>query len=106
MEILLLFFEILLSSAVSYIIYKIKKIREAELRLEIADNDFKDLTLLNTRITLIRECQHYIDKGFAPIYARSTLIAIFNKYHALGGNGGIDELFHIFLNLPLNEVKT
>lgn len=92
-----------MSAVLGYASWKLKKIREVEEERKKREKDFEELELLNTRMTIIRECNHYIDKGFAPLYARTSVAAIFDKYHTLGGNGGIEGLYHEFLKLPLKE---
>ena len=93
----------LISAALGYAGWKLKKIRETEKEIQQKEKDFEELELLNTRMNLIRECNHYIEKGFAPVYARTSITAIYEKYHALGGNGGIEGLFTDFKNLPVKE---
>ena len=61
------------------------------------------MELLNTRMNLIRECNRYIDKGFAPVYARTSIADIYKTYHDLGGNGGIESLYLRVLELPMSE---
>ena len=52
---------------------------------------------------LIRECNRYIDKGFAPVYAKSSIADIYRKYHSLGVNGGIESLYLEFKEFPTTE---
>ena len=88
---------------VSYVGWKIKKIRETEKELAERKKRESHLEMLNTKMILIREIEHYKDKGFAPIYAQSTIAEMYRDYHELGGNGGIEKLFLEFRNLPTSE---
>ena len=80
LQILALIFEGLVGAAVSYVGWKLKKIRETEEEMKQREKDFEELELLNTRMILIRECNRYIEKGFAPIYARSSIADIYRKF--------------------------
>lgn len=46
---------------------------------------------------------HYKEKGFAPIYARENFENMYNQYHVLGANGVMDDIYHKFMALPLEE---
>ena len=91
--------------AVSYVGWKIKKIRESEKELAERKKRESHLELLNTKMILIREIEHYKEKGFAPVYAQATISEMYQDYHRLGGNGGLEKLFLEFKNLPTSEVK-
>lgn len=103
LQILTLVLEGVAGAAISYVGWKLKKIRETEEKIKRREKDFEELELLNTRMVLIRECNHYIEKGFAPVYAKSSIADIWNKYHSLGGNGGIESLYFEFSELPTTE---
>lgn len=49
-------------------------------------------TLALLRSEIIRNYDHYIGKGVTPIYAMENLLALYEAYHALGGNGTITKL--------------
>ena len=93
----------LIGAGITYLTWKFKRIRETEEEIKRREKDFEELELLNTRLIIIRECHHYIERGFAPVYAKSTITEIFNKYHSLGGNGGIEELYHELVRLPYEK---
>lgn len=55
--------------------------------------------LLRDRI--IQAYNYYVhDKGCCPIYARDSTQAMYEAYHALGGNGMVDDLMEDLLALP------
>ena len=99
-QVILLVIEGLLAAALSYAGYKLKQYRESELKIERDEKDQKELQLLTTRLILIREINYYLEKGFAPLYAVGSVTDIYKKYHDLGGNGGIEEIYRGFLSLP------
>ena len=105
LQILTLILEGIAGAAISYVGWKLKKIRESEEEIKRREKDFEELELLNTKMILIRECNRYIDKGFAPVYAKSSIADIWNKYHLLGGNGGIESLYLEFRGLPTTEAS-
>lgn len=45
----------------------------------------------------------YAEKGYAPIYARENFENMYNQYHVLGANGVMDDVYHKFMGLPLEE---
>ena len=45
----------------------------------------------------------YAEKGYAPIYARENFENMYNKYHVLGANGVMDDIYHKFMQLPLEK---
>jgi hypothetical protein len=58
--------------------------------------------LLRDRIV---QCyNHYMEKGFCPIYAMDNIDALYTQYHALGGNGTVTELVDRLKNMP-TEIK-
>ena len=54
--------------------------------------------LLRDRI--IQAYNHYLEKGYCPIYARQNIEALFVQYQALGGNGVIANLVEHLKDLP------
>lgn len=59
--------------------------------------------LLRDRI--ITAYNHYMDKGWCPIYARENVDALFVQYKVLGGNGTVGELVEKMKKLPTEEVR-
>ena len=103
MEFVAIVVESILTLAVGYAGWKFKKMRETEIENKQREDNFHRLELLNTRMNLIRECNRYIDKGFAPVYARTSIADIYKTYHDLGGNGGIESLYLRVLELPMSK---
>ena len=54
------------------------------------------------RAQMVNDYNHYAEKGFAPIYARENFENCYQRYHALGVNGVMDDLHAKFLALPTN----
>lgn len=89
-----------LTLVVSYVGWKLRKYqaREAEReRLEIARSK---LQLASSRVVMLRECNHYIRKGYAPIYALDSLSDMYEAYHDCGGNGAVTGIYEEFMRLP------
>ena len=55
------------------------------------------------RAQMIDDYNHYLEKGFAPIYARDNVENCWRRYHALGANGVMDDIHKQFLSLPTKE---
>ena len=52
------------------------------------------------RAQMINDYNHYIEKGFAPIYARQNFENCYSRYHELGANGVMDDIHKKFTALP------
>ena len=52
------------------------------------------------RAQMIADYNHYVEKGFAPIYARQNFENCWQRYHALGANGVMDDIRSKFMALP------
>ncbi len=100
MEFASLIIESILTLAVSYAGWKFKNYCEMKQKYEEDGKNFKEMQMCTTQLMIIRECNHYIEKGFAPYYAVSSIKNMYCKYHDLGGNGGLEELYNEFLKLP------
>ena len=57
------------------------------------------------RAQMIDDYNHYVDQGWAPIYARENFENCWKQYHALGANGVMDDLHEKFLDLPTEPPK-
>lgn len=57
------------------------------------------------RAELIRCHKEYSAKGFCPVYARESIIRMYDAYHNLGGNDVITDLKEDVLKLPTEAVK-
>lgn len=91
-----------LTLAVSWAGWKLNKYRKLEEEREKKENARDDLQLAVARTLLIRECNHYINKGYAPLYALDSVSEMYDAYHALGGNGAVTGIYNEFLALPHN----
>jgi hypothetical protein len=52
------------------------------------------------RDSIIKEYTYRLEKGFCPIYAKQSAREMYDKYHALGGNGTITNLVSEIEGLP------
>lgn len=89
-----------LTLGISYAGYKLntyRKLAEERQEKELARDN---LQLAVARAMLIRECNRYLDKGYAPLYAIASVAEMYDAYHKLGGNGAVTGVYHDFLNLP------
>lgn len=57
--------------------------------------------LLRDRI--IRAYNHYMEKGYCPIYAMENIQEMYQQYHALGGNGAITGLIEKIREMPTEK---
>lgn len=61
------------------------------------------LALLRT--SMIKTYIDYKEKGYVPIFARDAFDDTYEKYHALGGNGVIDDIRDKLFELPAVKPK-
>lgn len=54
--------------------------------------------LLRDRI--IEQYNKYMEREYIPIYALESVAAMYEEYHALGGNGTITQLYEELQELP------
>ena len=55
------------------------------------------------RAELIRCHKEYSSKGFCPVYARESIIKMYDAYHNLGGNDVVTDLKDYVLSLPTEK---
>ena len=58
------------------------------------------------RSNLISDYNKWVEKGYAPIYARQNFENCWQQYHALGVNGVMDGLHMEFLSFPTEKEET
>ena len=57
------------------------------------------------RSQMIDDYNHYIEKGYAPIYARESFENVYRQYKSLGGNGVMTDIHEMFRALPTQPPK-
>ena len=57
--------------------------------------------LLRDRI--IQAHNHYAEKGYIPVYGMENVLAMYDAYHALGGNGTVTKLVDDLRELPTEK---
>lgn len=55
------------------------------------------------RDRLFQSFNHYLDKGYAPLYARENFENMYRQYHVLGANGVMDDIYKKFMELPTDK---
>ncbi len=55
------------------------------------------------RDRLLQGYKHYIEKGWADLEDRGNLENVWRQYHALGGNGDMNDLRKTFRHLPVTK---
>ena len=79
------------------------------LREQLAEERAKNEAIAEGVQSLLRESivsnyNHYLDKGYCPIYAKESVKKVYKAYHNLGGNDVATELYHKVLKMP-EELK-
>lgn len=55
------------------------------------------------RSEMIDTYNKWLDKGYAPIYARDNFENCYKQYHKLGANGVMDDIYRKFMELPTEK---
>lgn len=55
------------------------------------------------RAQMISEYNKWLERGYAPIYARENFENCWQQYHSLGANGVMNDIHNKFLALPTQE---
>lgn len=79
------------------------------LRDQLAEERIKNSAIAEGVQSLLRESivsnyNHYLDKGYCPIYAKQSAERCYIAYHRLGGNDVATELYNKLLRMP-EELK-
>lgn len=90
----------LLTLGLSWAGYKINQYRKFEEERKKKEIARDNLLLAMSRTMIIRECNHYIAKGHAPLYAVSAITAMYEAYRDLDGNGAVTSIYSDFIVLP------
>ena len=83
-----------------------KKLNTADAKAEQAKRETAAIAegvkaLLRDR--LLQGYKHYIEKGWADMDDRANMENVWRQYHALGGNGDMNDLRRTFRHLPMAE---
>lgn len=71
-------------------------------RIQMAQNRaIKQAVQAMLRDRLLQGYKHYVEKGWADMDDRSNMENVWKQYHALGGNGDMNDLRHTFRHLPM-----
>ena len=73
-------------------------------RIQMAQNRaIKQAVQAMLRDRLLQGYKHYVEKGWADMDDRSNMENVWKQYHALGGNGDMNDLRHTFRHLPMEQ---
>ena len=80
------------------------------LRTQLAEERKKNLAIAEGVQSLLRESivtnyNHYLDRGYCPIYAKESVKKVYKAYHNLGGNDVATELYNKLLKMPEEPKK-
>ena len=83
-----------------------KKLNTADAKAEQAKRETAAIAegvkaLLRDR--LLQGYKHYVEKGWADMDDRANMENVWRQYHALGGNGDMNDLRRTFRHLPMAE---
>ena len=72
------------------------------IRLQINQNKaMKQAVKAMLQDRLLQGYKHYLEKGWADLDDRKYLENVWIQYHALGGNGDMNDLRYTFRHLPM-----
>lgn len=77
--------------------------REKLLSIEQKVGTLESSSRSSRRYTLYKDLDTAIERGWTTLEERRELAKLFESYKILGGNGEIEEMYHIYRQLPLQE---
>lgn len=83
----------LVGGFVGYVLNRLKRERQ---ELQAVKTGIQALL----RAQMISDYNHYMEKGYAPIYARENFENCWKQYHNMGKNGVMDDIHDRFMSLP------
>ena len=86
--------------AISIAGYAIGYARKKNKKEQCEQDDIKKGLQCLLRSEIIRSYEKYLDKGYAPIYAKEALKREYEAYHNLGGNDVATELYNKVMKMP------
>ena len=95
-------------SVITLIITRVitKRLTEAESKADLTQKR-SDAIALGVRALLqdrlLQGYRHYEEKGWADYEDRANLENVWKQYHALGGNGDMNDLRKTFRHLPMTK---
>ncbi len=95
-------------SVITLIITRVitKRLSDAEAKAEEAQKRSDAIALgiqALLRDRLLTGYRHYQEKGWADYEDRANLENVWKQYHALGGNGDMNDLRNTFRHLPMTK---
>lgn len=85
---------------------KAEKRRTDEIQKNIEEyTALRDGVRCMLRNQLLTSCSKYIACGAKPFYEINNIGSMYQAYHALGGNGGVTQLYERFNTLPIKGDK-
>ena len=74
------------------------------IRMQLAQNRAINLAVwAMLRDRLLQGYKHYIAKGWADMDDRKSMEDVYTQYHALKGNGDMNDLRRTFRHLPMTQ---
>lgn len=78
------------------VVYVLNRLKRERQELQAVKTGIQALL----RAQMISDYNHYMEKGFAPIYARENFENCWKQYHNMGKNGVMDDIHDRFMSLP------
>ncbi|HFI0255172.1 TPA: hypothetical protein ACGO1F_000827 [Streptococcus suis] len=66
-------------------------------------DNLKDSSRSSRRYTLYKDLDTAIERGWTTLEERREIAKLFESYKALGGNGEIETMYQIYIQLPMKE---
>lgn len=99
-QLILLVANAVLTLVIGWVSLRLNKYRALEEERVRKEQARDKLQLAVARAMLIRECNYYIAKGHAPLYAVASVNEMYQAYQELGGNGAVTSIYSDFIVLP------
>ena len=80
----------------AFIIYVVKQLHKSAKRVKALESGVQALL----RAQMINDYNKWIERHYAPVYAKDNFENVWKQYHELGANGVMDGIHAEFMALP------
>lgn len=98
---------IVLTALMGYVVWMLQAQKQEQLRIEEAHRTERDAnskgTMLLLRVQIIEYFDKWSERGYRTKHGTENVKEMYEAYHALGGNGMVEDLMKQINDLPIRD---